>query len=91
MQIYTIDCKDVLSEVDFWQIYLQTVEPEGTHYFGKNLHALWDGVNGGPGWPGLCELHFINTQSLRTLNDCLFYEQLCKLAKKSKTIQIFIE
>ncbi|MNJ70314.1 Barstar (barnase inhibitor) [compost metagenome] len=61
MHFYTIDCAQLKDEGTFWQAYLAATEPEDAGYFGCNLDAFWDALNEGPGWPGECQLMFIDT------------------------------
>lgn len=64
----TIDCSNVGSEEEFWRLYLDSVDAQDSHLFGRNLHAFWDALDGGgPGWPGDVDLHFTNAKSLAPL------------------------
>ena len=68
MQTFIIDCRGIKTEDEFWQRYIDVTNPEGRRYFGRNLDAFWDAVEGGgPGWPGECELTFTNVDALRAL------------------------
>ena len=92
MQSIVIDCCAIQSEADFWSAYLRTAEPEGAGYFGRNLDAFWDGLNGGPGWPGdNCQSRFINTSSLRPIRSGLFLEALRDIAGRSSAVNITFE
>ncbi|QAY78925.1 barstar family protein [Sphingosinicella sp. BN140058] len=65
MHTIVIDCTDVRSAEEFWQRYLDAAKPEGAAFFGRNLNAFWDAVEGaGPGWPGDARLAFTNTTHL---------------------------
>ena len=66
-------------------------EPEGASYFGCNLDAFWDALNGGPGWPGEVELKFINTMRLKYFKEGHFHRALAKMAEDSKIIQVSVE
>jgi RNAse (barnase) inhibitor barstar len=87
-----LDCAEVESEEAFWETYVVTVKPEGSRYFGRNLDAFWDAVSaGGPGWPGECELHFLNTEGLKKLRNGYFYQALKKISQESESVKITIE
>ncbi len=88
MNTYTVDCLEVRTEANFWQAYLDTVKPDGVDYFGRNLHAFRDALSGGPGWPGVCLLRFINTKALIPIQNGEFYNLLISIASESKIIRI---
>jgi ribonuclease inhibitor len=91
MRSIVIDCGAVQSEADFWSAYVRIAEPKGAGYFGRNLDAFWDGLNGGPGWPSECELRFINTSSLRALRNGAFIEALHDIASRSTEVKVTVE
>ncbi|MBA5639501.1 barstar family protein [Duganella sp. LX20W] len=91
MRAVTIDCDGVSSEADFWERYVVVAEPEGAGYFGQNLDAFWDGLNGGPGWPGECELHFVNTHTLSTFRGGRFLAALKEIARDSQFVRVLID
>ena len=83
MNFYALDCANISSQADFWTLYLETVKPEGAQYFGCNLDALWDAFSdGGPGWPGACQIDLMNVSSLQAINDGKFYLNLQSLARE---------
>jgi ribonuclease inhibitor len=73
--ILTIDCRGVADEAGFWQRYVDAARPEGARFFGRNLDAFRDALQGGPGWPDASALHFIHTRML-ALADPAFVEKL---------------
>jgi Barstar (barnase inhibitor) len=82
MQNFIIDCTRIKTEADFWRQYLLTVQPEGTEFFGRNLDAFWDALSGGgPGWPGQSSVFFINTETLKDIDNGYFYRQLKKIER----------
>ncbi|MBY0549351.1 MAG: barstar family protein [Candidatus Obscuribacterales bacterium] len=88
----TIDCADVRTEEEFWNLYLLCVKPEGANYFGRNLNAFRDAVTaGGPGWPGECVLKFTNMGNIKTFRDGAFYEALKAIAQDCTEISIALE
>jgi ribonuclease inhibitor len=93
MRVITIDCARVTDARDVWELYIAAASPEGAHYFGRNLNAFGDAVSaGGPGWPGDdCELRFINTASLKQLENGRFYAALQEIAAESKWVPIYVE
>ncbi|WP_084513716.1 barstar family protein [Azovibrio restrictus] len=91
MRSIVIDCGSVQSEADFWSAYVRTAEPEGAGHFGRNLDAFWDGLNGGPGWPGECRLLFINTSPLHAFRGGKFLEVLRDIASRSKAVEVKFE
>ncbi len=65
--IIVVDCNGVSTAKEFWQRYLDAVQPVEKG-FGCNLDAFWDAIEGGgPGWPGRCRLVFRGTGALENL------------------------
>ena len=92
MRSFTIDCGSLKDEASFWQAYIDAVSPEGAKIFGRNLDAFWDAISGGgPGWPGECELHIVNTEPLKTFRNGSFYKALKEMTNESKSVQLYIE
>jgi ribonuclease inhibitor len=92
MRIITIDCVNITSETEFWDAYVDAALPDGASFFGRNLDAFWDAVSaGGPGWPGECELRFVNTFQLKYVRQGKFYDSLKKIATDSTFINIDVE
>lgn len=88
----SINCAGILDELAFWEAYLEICKPEGAQYFGRNLDAFNDALNGGPGYPGDgVVLYFINTSSLRSFDSWQFYEGLSHIAENSASTVIFLE
>ena len=67
---------------------MKSAEPDSSGYFGRNLDAFWDGLNGGPGWPGECEPQFISTQPLLALRGGHFLEALRDIASRSTIVKV---
>lgn len=88
MRTIVVDCLTVHSEADFWSAYVKSAEPDSLGYFGRNLDAFWDGLNGGPGWPGECELQFINTEHLQAFRGGYFLEALRDIASRSTIVKV---
>ncbi|WP_418136699.1 barstar family protein [Agrobacterium sp. El2ro-1b] len=82
-----IDCSDVSSTEEFWQRYVDTVEPRDSGLFGRNLDAFWDAVEGGgPGYPGEVSLVFMNSahlSGLKTRNGVAFLDALKTIADET--------
>lgn len=79
-----IDCSNVNSVEEFWDLYLKIVKPEGDMYFGRNLDALWDALAaGGPGFPGddVETLRLVNCNTLRSIDSGRFYNALLSISK----------
>lgn len=91
MRVLTIDCSEMRSEQQFWSAYLAAAGSDSEGYFGANLDAFWDALNGGPGWPGECEIRFIKTDPLRLWRDGLFYKALAEIAAESKVVGVYVE
>lgn len=92
MPSFTIDCSSVTDEASFWQAYVNETSPDGASIFGRNLDAFWDAISGGgPGWPGECEIHIVNTESLKTLRHGRFYEALKEMANNSQSVRLYVE
>jgi ribonuclease inhibitor len=88
MRTIVVDCLTVQSEADFWSTYLKSAEPDGSGYFGRNLDAFWDALNGGPGWPGECELQFTNTRHVQAFRSGHFLEALRDIATRSSIVKV---
>jgi RNAse (barnase) inhibitor barstar len=85
-----VDCAGVRSETEFWERYLRLTDAEGAGYFGRNLDAFWDALNGGPGWPGECELLFTNAACLAEFRDGRFLEGLQRIADESDLVRVVL-
>jgi ribonuclease inhibitor len=90
MKTVVIDCAGINSEAEFWTAYIDAVQPDGAEHFGRNLDAFWDAVSGGPGWPGECELRFINTRALAPLRAGGFVAALERIAADSRFVTIVV-
>lgn len=71
-----IDCQGVETEAQFWNRYLDAIEPDARPHFGRNLDAFNDALSGGPGWPGDVDVRFINVASLTDIRDGEFLRAL---------------
>ena len=91
MRSIVVDCGTVRTEAEFWLAYLDAADPEDSGYFGRNLDAFWDGLNGGPGWPGECTLKFVNTQALHAFREGRFIEALREIASESTLVKVTFE
>jgi ribonuclease inhibitor len=92
METIVIDCRDVRDEAGFWQCYVETVRPEGAHFFGRNLNAFWDAVSaGGPGWPGDVALLFVNAEALSPIDSGNFLRHLQEIAHQSQRVRIVLD
>lgn len=88
MRTVNIDCSGIESEAAFWTRYLRSTDAEGAGRFGRNLNAFRDALNGGPGWPGECEVRFFNTSRLAALNHGEFLEALRRIADESMNVRV---
>ena len=86
-----IDCSDVRSEREFWDAYIRAAEPEGAEFFGRNLDAFWDALQGGPGGPAPRDLRFVGTAHLADLRDGTFLRALQRIAHESAWVNITLE
>ncbi|WP_409306443.1 barstar family protein [Pectobacterium sp. B1J-3] len=91
MKIITINCRNIMTETQFWRCYLQFADVDGAEYFGRNLDAFSDALQGGPGWPGECELHFTETGHIRLWQQGHFYQALKDIALRSSSIRVVVE
>jgi RNAse (barnase) inhibitor barstar len=92
MSTIVVDCAAVHSEGDLWAAYLDAAKPEGAELFGRNLDAFWDAVSaGGPGWPGECELRFVNTHTLAPLRGGGFLAARKQIAADSTFVPMVFE
>jgi RNAse (barnase) inhibitor barstar len=91
METIVIDCQKVRDEEGFWQLYLETVSPEGAVFFGRNMAAFWDAISaGGPGWPGKVELLFIHASALSSIEDGNFLRRMQEIQKLSKQVRVVL-
>ena len=49
---YVLDGARIRTLEEFWDILMDAFDGEGRRYFGRNLSALADCLDGGPGHPG---------------------------------------
>jgi len=85
MSTVDVDCTGVTTEEAFWDRYVYIVKPHGAEFFGRNLDAFWDAIDGGgPGFPEQDVVRFINTDDLKRIKGGSFYKTLCELAKESR-------
>jgi len=90
MRTITIDCSDVSAEAEFWARYLSATGAEGAIHFGRNLNAFWDALNGGPGWPGECEVRISNTRAMSFTDADKFIGALRVLANRSAHVKVTV-
>lgn len=83
-----LDCTSVSSEAEFWELYVAELRPEGADLFGRNLDALWDALNGGPGWPGKGEIVLMNAEHLSPLRDGYFLKALREIARDAELVKL---
>jgi hypothetical protein len=89
---FTIDCGSVLSEMELWEKYVDVTRPEGVEHFGYSLDAFNDAITGGgPGWPGECEIYFINTARVRQFRNGAFHAALERIASDSTSARVHLE
>ena len=92
MKTIKLDCQVVLTEGDFWDLYLAATQPLGAGVFGRSVKALHAALEQGEaGWPGECELKVVNTKRLKTLRGGSFYEQLSKVAGSAQRVRLDLE
>jgi hypothetical protein len=92
MKTIKLDCQVVLTEGDFWDLYLAATQPQGAGIFGRSVKALHAALEEGEaGWPGECELKVVNTQRLKVLRGGSFYEQLSKVAGSAGRVRFNLE
>ncbi len=92
MKTIKLDCQVVLTEGDFWDLYLAAAQPQGAGVFGRSMKALQSALaDGEAGWPGECELKFVNTDRLKNLRGGAFYEQLRRIAGTTGRVRMELE
>ena len=92
MKTIKLDCQVVLTEGDFWDLYLAATQPQGAGIFGRSMQALESALDAGEaGWPGECELKLVNTARLKSLRGGVFYEQLRRIAGTTRSIRMSLE
>ena len=94
LPIYEIDCAGISEPVELWRRYLAAVPAQDAVSFGYTLDSFWDAVEwAGPGDPGLCELVFLNSDqlaSLQTLGGKPFLPAMQQLVQDTKRIRIHL-
>ena len=92
MKTLRLDCQVVLTEGDFWDLYLAVTEPRGAGIFGRSMKAFRAALaDGEAGWPGECEIQVVNTNRLKSLRGGTFYQQLRGLADSAQGVRLEIE
>jgi len=92
MKTFVIDCSTVTREMELWEKYIEVTQPEGVEFFGYGLDAFNDAITGGgPGWPGECEIYFMNTARIQKFRDGEFYKSLERIAAASTNARIHME
>ncbi|WP_412029764.1 barstar family protein [Deinococcus yunweiensis] len=87
----TIDCSGIQTTEQFWEIYVREAQVHGSQYFGRNLDALWDGLNGGPGMPRFNAVRLKHSDSLGHLLDGRFLAALKRIAANADAIRLIVE
>ena len=91
MRKLDVPCQGIQSEEAFWTVYLEAAQPEGARFFGRNLDAFWDALNGGPGWPGECEVRLQDSAALSNLRNGVFLEKLAQISRDSKFVRLVLD
>jgi len=95
MRKLDVPCRGSQSEEAFWNAYLEAAQPEGARVFGRNLDAFWDAfwdaLNGGPGWPGECEVRLQDSAALSNLRKGVFLEKLAQISRDSKFVRLVLD
>ncbi len=91
MKTVIIDCQNISQESELWQVYLETVQPEGGGDFGRNIAAFWDAVSGGgPGWPGEVQLLFANAEALASIDNGELLHRLKDIQTQSQQVRVVL-
>ncbi len=92
MRTLSINCNGAKSAAEFWQRYVDAIDPEDARFFGRNLDAFWDAVEGGgPGWPGEVKLVFKDSAGLAAFqvdNGLSLLEGLRRIANDASQMEI---
>ena len=95
MRTVIVNCADTKSESEFWQRYIDAVQPDGDNLFGRNLAAFWDAIEGGgPGWPGEVRLVLRNANHLAAIevgDDLSLLDGLRRVATEATFVAIVLE
>jgi ribonuclease inhibitor len=88
-----VDCREIVSIEEFWDLYVSSIGAENALFFGRNLDALWDALEGGgPGCPpSTTHLIFRNVGELRNLKQRSgksFLDELYELAGHVSRIKV---
>ncbi|HEX8045830.1 barstar family protein [Rhizobium sp.] len=87
-----VDCSGVASVEDFWDRYVSSIGAENATFFGRNLDALWDALEGdGPGSPPATHLIFKNIgelKALETRSGNSFLKALSVIADKVSRVRV---
>ncbi|MDX2006044.1 MAG: hypothetical protein SFU83_12260 [Meiothermus sp.] len=77
---YLLDCRQVQTEAEFWQLYLDVTYPNLAEKFERTLEAFEQAITGEklPGYPGQCDIRIVNTAHLRHTP---FYQKLQQIAE----------
>lgn len=79
---YQIDCSRVHSEAEFWQVYLETTNPNDSRLFAGNIEAFEAALKSqkAPGYPGQCVIRLVNSSQIKTWAEPYLFERLEALA-----------
>lgn len=91
MKEIVLDCSNITTETEFWELYVERAHPEHAEVFGRNLDAFWDALHGGPDFPGECAIALTNTGSLAQINEGQFLTALRTIASDCKSIALLVE
>ncbi|MBO6935286.1 MAG: barstar family protein [Deltaproteobacteria bacterium] len=83
--VYVLECSQVATQKEFWQLYLARVPTVNAEFFGRNLDAFRDAIAGGPGRPGRpCFIEVLNTEKLQAKSPA-FLEALREIGRDAKS------
>lgn len=87
-----IDCSGVKDVNDFWNRYVAVIGHDNCRFFGRNLDALRDSLEGGgPGSPDASRLSFINIADLEAVAGTEFVNELRALVARVSNIDARID
>lgn len=92
---YLLDCRQVQTEAEFWQLYIDVTFPNLAEKFERTLEAFELAITGEklPGYPGQCDIRIVNAAHLQHTAFFQVLQQIAEYANRFnfRNIRILLE